>query len=215
MDIYTPYTYLIGWSKLNKWYYGAKYGRGAHPNNFWKTYFTTSNAVKDYVKVHGQPDVIQIRKTFLSEKSCIDWESTVLKRIYAAQDSKFLNGHNAKGFISYKTEEHCRNIGKARSKKRKGRDLEATRQNAKKGTAARIGQKDSQQVKEKRAASVRKTVNAEGYERKYKYTLYMIDDKEFVGIPMIVEKYKITRQAIHYRIKSKNFNWHIAGSVVL
>ena len=26
----TPYTYLIGWTKLDKWYYGVKYAKIAH-----------------------------------------------------------------------------------------------------------------------------------------------------------------------------------------
>ena len=42
----TPYTYLIGWSNLGKWYYGVQYGKGVHPDNLWVTYFTSSSVVK-------------------------------------------------------------------------------------------------------------------------------------------------------------------------
>lgn len=43
MYIYTPYTYLIGWSKHNIWYYGKRTAKNCHPNDFWVTYFTSSN----------------------------------------------------------------------------------------------------------------------------------------------------------------------------
>lgn len=35
MDIYTPYTYLIGWSKQNKFYYGRRTAKNCHPKEFW------------------------------------------------------------------------------------------------------------------------------------------------------------------------------------
>jgi hypothetical protein len=36
MNIYnTPYTYLIGWSNQNKYYYGVRYAKDCHPNDFW------------------------------------------------------------------------------------------------------------------------------------------------------------------------------------
>jgi hypothetical protein len=44
-NVYLPYTYLIGWSKLNLWYYGSQYGKKAHPSNLWRTYFTSLEEV--------------------------------------------------------------------------------------------------------------------------------------------------------------------------
>ena len=92
MDIYTrPFTYLIGWSKLDKWYYGVKYAKGTQPNDLWNTYFTSSKYVKQLRENHGEPDVIQIRKTFDNQEKARDWESIVLKRMRVRIDERFLN----------------------------------------------------------------------------------------------------------------------------
>lgn len=34
----TPYTYLIGWSKHNKFYYGVRYAKNSNPKELWITY---------------------------------------------------------------------------------------------------------------------------------------------------------------------------------
>jgi hypothetical protein len=97
---YIPYTYLIGWSSLNKWYYGVEYSlktKIANPSNLWTKYFTSSNIVKNFRNVYGEPDIIQVRKTFSKgtdlEKmeSAIRWEKKVLSSINLI-DSKWLNG---------------------------------------------------------------------------------------------------------------------------
>ena len=91
MNDRTPYTYLIGWSNHNMFYYGLRHGVGCHPDELWNTYFTSSKYVKEFVKTHGNPDIIDIRKTFKSkEKACI-WEHKVLKRLNAKNRSDFLN----------------------------------------------------------------------------------------------------------------------------
>ena len=93
---YIPYTYLIGWSHYNKWYYGSETGfiKKANPKNLWTTYFTSSDYVKAFRQKYGEPDVIQVRKTFSSKESTLMWESTVLKRINAIQSAKWLNKGN-------------------------------------------------------------------------------------------------------------------------
>lgn len=88
------FTYLIGWSKLNKWYYGRKTAKNCHPDNLWKTYFTSSKHVKQFRKDHGDPDIIQIRKTFTSVFECIKWENTVLRRLKVSKKDKWLNKTN-------------------------------------------------------------------------------------------------------------------------
>lgn len=93
MNIYTnvPYTYIIGWTEHNKWYYGVRYSKKCDPKDLWKTYFTSSKYVKEFRKKYGEPDVVQIRKTF----SCIEkarlWESKVLIRLGVVGDERFLN----------------------------------------------------------------------------------------------------------------------------
>jgi hypothetical protein len=36
------YTYLIGWSKLDKWYYGVRYASNCNPDELWVKYKTSS-----------------------------------------------------------------------------------------------------------------------------------------------------------------------------
>ena len=99
MNIYSskdrlPYTYLIGWSQLNKFYYGRRTARGCHPEEFWKTYFTSSEYVKNFVKENGNPDIIQIRQTFDDPIDCEKWECRFLTKVNAASNPKFINEHN-------------------------------------------------------------------------------------------------------------------------
>lgn len=90
-----PYTYLIGWSTLNKWYYGVRFSKNCHPDEFWISYFTSSNVVKHYVEHYGDPDVISIRKRFENVNTARQWEQKVLKRTNAVSDPKWLNQSDA------------------------------------------------------------------------------------------------------------------------
>lgn len=87
----TPYTYLIGWSSHNKWYYGVRYGKNSHPSDLWKTYFTSSKLVKEFVKIHGNPDIIEIRKIFSNIVSAKNHEDKVLRRMNVGASEKWLN----------------------------------------------------------------------------------------------------------------------------
>jgi hypothetical protein len=89
--VYLPYTYLIGWPKLDKWYYGVRYARDCNPADFWVEYFTSSPFVKEMVLEHGDPPVKQIRKTFKNEKAARLWETKVLKRIKIAKSERWIN----------------------------------------------------------------------------------------------------------------------------
>jgi hypothetical protein len=91
MYIYTPYTYLIGWSHLNLWYYGVRFAKNCHPSDFWIKYFTSSKSVKYTRKHFGEPDIISIRKTFSNKDSAIMWEHKVLKRLKVKNNKKWLN----------------------------------------------------------------------------------------------------------------------------
>lgn len=86
-----PYTYLIGWSERNLWYYGCQYGRNSTPSNLWTLYFTSSKEVKRLRATIGEPDVIQIRKVFETPHDCIKWEGTVLRRLSLKDRGKWLN----------------------------------------------------------------------------------------------------------------------------
>ena len=91
MSIYQPYTYLIGWTHHNKWYYGVRYARNCNSQDLWKTYFTSSNYVKKFRKEYGEPDVIQIRKIFDNKHRAFLWEQKVLRRLNVPFNIKMLN----------------------------------------------------------------------------------------------------------------------------
>jgi hypothetical protein len=86
-----PYTYLIGWSELQKFYYGVRYASGCHPTEFLITYFTSSVEVEKMITQHGLPDIVQIRKTFTDVHKARVWEHTVLRRLKVTKSDKWLN----------------------------------------------------------------------------------------------------------------------------
>lgn len=63
-----PFTYLIGWSKHNLWYYGCRFAKGCKPDDLWTKYFTSSigkddiKGVREYRQELGEPDVIRGQK---------------------------------------------------------------------------------------------------------------------------------------------------------
>ena len=91
MNTYQPYTYLIGWSDLDRWYYGVRYAQNCHPSDFWVNYFTSSRHVKEFREEHGEPDVIQIRNVFDTPEKAILWEERVLTRLKAGLSERWLN----------------------------------------------------------------------------------------------------------------------------
>jgi hypothetical protein len=91
MSIYLPYTYLIGWTALDKWYYGVRHAQGCHPSDFWEKYFTSSTYVTEIRQLYGDPDIIQIRKTFANAVSAMHWERNVLTRLNVAESARWIN----------------------------------------------------------------------------------------------------------------------------
>lgn len=91
-----PYTYLIGWSKHNIWYYGVRYSKKCNLNELWKTYFTSSKYVKDFRFKFGEPDVIEVRKIFSSIEKATLWEEKVIRRMRCVKKDNWLNRGNAK-----------------------------------------------------------------------------------------------------------------------
>lgn len=91
-----PYTYLIGWSELNLYYYGSQYSKKCNPNNLFNTYFTSSKTVHNLIKTHGLPDIIEIRKVFTTKDSALIHEHKVLRRLNAKNRKDFLNKSNGR-----------------------------------------------------------------------------------------------------------------------
>lgn len=87
----TPFTYLIGWRALDRWYYGVRYQPGSGPETLWRDYFTSSKQVRAFRHKHGEPDVIQVRRTFPSANDARHHELTVLRRLRCASSVRWLN----------------------------------------------------------------------------------------------------------------------------
>jgi hypothetical protein len=94
-----PYTYLIGWSNHNLWYYGVRYSKGCNPDDLWSKYFTSSKYVAEIRSSIGEPDVIQIRKTFTNSKDAQVWETKVLRRMHVLTDQRWINKSIAGVFV--------------------------------------------------------------------------------------------------------------------
>lgn len=87
----SPYTYLIGWSGLDRWYYGVRHSEKADPTELWKTYFTSSNVVKQFCEENGEPDVVIVRKVFADADKARTWEHRVLQRLNVRGSDRWLN----------------------------------------------------------------------------------------------------------------------------
>ena len=95
MDTAMPYTYLIGWSSHNTWYYGARWANNCDPGELWVKYFTSSHHVASKRKEWGEPDVVVVRQRFVTGREARDWEFRLLRRIGAIKSSHWLNRGNA------------------------------------------------------------------------------------------------------------------------
>lgn len=110
----TFYTYFIGWSSFQRYYYGVRYSNNSHPSDLFVTYFTSSKHVKAFIDKNGLPDVIQVRKTFTTKEAARNWENRVLRRMDVLHDPRSLNMTNNYAFRSEnRTPEHCANLSKA------------------------------------------------------------------------------------------------------
>lgn len=95
MTIYNhvPYTYLVGWSKHNLWYYGVRYAKNCHPDDLWIIYYTSSKRVCQLRAELGEPDIVQVRKVFMDAKSAIRWEEKVLRKMNVLNNPKWINAN--------------------------------------------------------------------------------------------------------------------------
>jgi len=96
------YVYFIKWSFSGVWYYGRRTAHNCCPGELWVTYFTSSKYVKEYVKKHGNPDIIQVRKIFKDHKKCELYETRFLNKTKAVLNANSLNRSNATSKMSSK-----------------------------------------------------------------------------------------------------------------
>ena len=101
-----PYTYLIRWTKLNISYYGVRYAQDCDPSDLWNPYKTSSKHVAKFIADHGEPDVVQVRKTFIEVPIAQNWEHRVLKRMKAVSNNNWLNRTDNKSIAPQYGEDH-------------------------------------------------------------------------------------------------------------
>ncbi len=115
------YTYLIGWSVVDKWYYGLRDSKGVEPkDDLWILYKTSSKHVKSLVEESGEPDVVEIRKIFDSIEQAREWEHKVLRRLKVIKSDKWVNKTDNKA-IDRRGVKHSDETRAKLSEKRKGR----------------------------------------------------------------------------------------------
>jgi len=91
------YTYYLGWTRQNLHYYGGRFSKHSHPDDFWKTYFTSSKYVIAACWLYGEPDRKEVRRTFIGmdkKNKCAIWEHKVLRRVDGAKSPIWLNKTN-------------------------------------------------------------------------------------------------------------------------
>lgn len=117
------FSYLIGWSNHNKYYYGARWARGCSPSDLWTTYFTSSKHVKAFREQYGEPDIVQVRKVFECVDRCRDYEGRVLRRLNVLHEDKWLNKSVNGRFLPTgpQTKEHIANRVASFKKTMKGK----------------------------------------------------------------------------------------------
>lgn len=86
-----PYVYAIMWTDLNLAYLGVRYGKDCHPDDLWKTYFTSSEFVRETRLLHGEPDHIEIIETFLTLEEATYCELEIISTFELHRNPAFLN----------------------------------------------------------------------------------------------------------------------------
>ena len=115
----TPYVYLIGWTKLDKWYIGCRYAEKCNPSDLWKSYFTSSDYVKAFRQENGEPDSFQILKECKDYKEALSFEEEKQREFDVLNDDRWLNRNiNGTFYFSFKGRKHS-NKAKQKIKERK------------------------------------------------------------------------------------------------
>lgn len=90
-----PYTYKLIFKPTGQYYYGVRYAKGCDPTDLWDKYFTSSKHIHKLIKKYGLNSfIIKITKTFSNKIEAVNHEYSVLNRVNAAKNGKFINKTN-------------------------------------------------------------------------------------------------------------------------
>lgn len=76
---------------MDVWYYGVRYAKDCDPTDLWVKYFTSSEHVKAFRELNGDPDVVEVRKVFPEPEIARAHEERVLRRLKAIASPRWLN----------------------------------------------------------------------------------------------------------------------------
>jgi hypothetical protein len=111
-----PYTYRIKFLPTDQEYYGVRHGKKANPENFWKTYFTSSQIVKELIKEHGKDAFVVVGiKLHASREDALWYEEVFLVSMNAAKSTHWLNRSNGRKRLCV-TEESAKKTAKSLQK---------------------------------------------------------------------------------------------------
>lgn len=102
MSIYTPYFYIIQDVRNGMYYAGAKWAKGANPDNFMVEggYETSSETIKELIRQHGLNNFIVHKiKTFETGSEAYRYETRFLEKVNARNNLRFYNLHNNDGIM--------------------------------------------------------------------------------------------------------------------
>jgi hypothetical protein len=95
------YTYRIGWTDLDLYYYGVRTANKWQPeDDFWVQYFTSSPSVSVLREQFGEPDFREIRKRFDTRLAAKRWESRVIQYI-GTQNPNYINGKTRDFYVKW------------------------------------------------------------------------------------------------------------------
>lgn len=208
------YTYLIGWSLQDKWYYGSRYSKKSSPKDLWVTYFTSSKYVKEMRQKYGEPDVIEVRRVFDDPVKAQLWEQKVLKRMNVLYEDRWLNKNvGGRIYLEKQSEEHIKK--RTSNKKHNPNQKEFALKASKVAIEKRRGSKDSEDTKRKRNETLKETFRRQselGIERSPRKK-FMIEGVIYDGLKSVMEAFSISMPTVYNRIKSDKFkDWSYYGN---
>ena len=92
----TPYIYFLYWEGRGehipaRMYIGSQHGKGCHPDNLWKTYFTSSWYVQQQREMYGEPVKIFTIECTDYEGQAGEMEERFLRKVRADRNPTFIN----------------------------------------------------------------------------------------------------------------------------
>ena len=185
------YTYYIFHIPTKKHYYGARWAKDSNPDDFWKSYFTSSKEVWKLLKEYGKESFrVKIRKVFNTGLEARLWEHKVLKKLKVSSKSDWLNKTNGQppicnysrkeqGLGRRLSEAHIKAISRGNLGKSKKPQTEEHKELCR---LSRIGSKRSEETKKKMREAIKKNRNIYRFEKDNK--------QEIMNLSLWCEKHK-------------------------